>query len=755
MDDNLKKAALDYHQFPRPGKLEIHPTKVMSTRNDLALAYSPGVAHACTAIAEDANSAFDYTARGNLVGVVSNGTAVLGLGNIGALASKPVMEGKAVLFKKFSGIDVFDIEIDELDPQALIDTVARLEPTFGGINLEDIKAPDCFIVERELRQRMNIPVFHDDQHGTAIVVAAAVINGLRLVEKDIAKVKLVASGAGAAALSCIGLLVTLGLKRENIWITDIEGVVYRGRTQLMDEFKSIYAQDTQARTLDDVIDAADVFLGLSAGGVLKPAMVEKMAAKPIIMALANPNPEILPEDARAVRPDAILATGRSDYPNQVNNVLCFPFMFRGALDVGATTINEEMKAACVYAIADLAHRSADDVVRKTYASENLKFGPEYLIPKPFDKRLISAIAPAVAKAAMESGVATRPIADLDTYRDSLNQFVYRSGLLMKPVFEAAQRNPKRVIFAEGHRGRILMAAQQIVDQKLAHPILVGRVELIEKNIAGLGLNMRIGADISCIDPQDEGQMQPYIEAYQRMMQRKGVTPEEAQAVVHGSQTAVASLALHHGDGDAMICGRVSRFHHHLRYVRTIVGMADGVQRLSTMAGLIMPSATVFICDTHVNPDPSCEQIVESTLLAAAELKRMGVAPRVALLSYSNFGTSEQDSPRKMRRAYQMLREVVPDLEVDGEMHADIAFKAAERKQHFPHSTLIGNANLLVMPNLEAANITYNLLRALGGGVSIGPIMLGTDKPAHIVDQSVSVRGLLNMTAVAVLRAQQA
>lgn len=754
MSDELRLAALKYHQYPKPGKLAIQATKRMDTQADLALAYSPGVAYACTAIEEDPLASYDYTARSNLVGVVTNGTAVLGLGAIGGLASKPVMEGKAVLFKKFAGIDCFDIELDENDPQNVIDTVARLEPTFGGINLEDIKAPDCFVIERELRERMKIPVFHDDQHGTAIVVSAAILNGVEVVGKQLDEVKLVASGAGAAALSCLNLLVSLGVKRENIWVTDIEGVVHKGRTAHMDEYKAEFAQETEARTLNDVIAGADIFLGLSAGGVLKPAMVEQMAERPLIMALANPNPEILPEDAKAVRPDAILATGRSDYPNQVNNVLCFPFIFRGALDVGATTINEAMKVATVRAIAKLAKTDAAEAVRNTYAGESLKFGSEYLIPKPFDPRLIATIAPAVAKAAMESGVATRPIDDFGAYSDRLNQFVHESGMIMKPVFESARKNPKRVIFAEGQRGKILMAVRQILDEGIAVPILVGRQDVMEENIAGMGLDLTPGKDFEIIDPRDNARLAAFVTDYHNMMSRRGVTDDEAQAVIQSSQTALAAMALNAGEADALICGRVGRFHHHIRHIYQIVGKAPGVVDLSTLMMMIMPKGTFFICDTHVTPDPTAEEIAEMTLLSAAEVRRYGLEPAVALLSYSNFGSSSQPEAKKMRRALALLRDKAPDLNVDGEMHADSALNPRLRAQQFPHSTLEGVANLLIMPSLEAANITYNMFKELGGGSTVGPIMVGTAKPAHIVTQSVSVRGLVNMTAIAVARAQQ-
>lgn len=751
--EELRDQALRYHKFPQPGKLAIHATKPMDTQLDLALAYSPGVAFACEAIAEDENTSYDYTARSNLVGVVTNGTAVLGLGAIGALASKPVMEGKAVLFKKFADLDCFDIEVAEDDPQMVIETVARLEPTFGGINLEDIKAPDCFVIESELKKRMNIPVFHDDQHGTAIVVCAAVVNGLEVVGKDIKDVKVVASGAGAAALSCLNLLVSLGLPRENVWVSDIKGVVYEGRTELMDEYKGIYAQATDARTLDDIIGEADVFLGLSAGGVLKADMVKKMARSPLILALANPHPEILPDEAKAVRPDAILATGRSDYPNQVNNVLCFPFIFRGALDVGATEINEEMKKATVRAIAELARQDAAEVVRTTYADESLKFGPDYLIPKPFDPRLIAIVAPAVARAAMETGVARRPIEDFAKYEEKLNQFVFQTGMVMKPVFEKARQNPKRVIFAEGERGRILMATKEILDQGIAIPVLIGRLEAVQATLDGLGVRLTPGKDFEVIDPQSDPRVEVIAEEYHKIRARGGVSYDEALSVIRGSSTALAAMALRLGYGDAMICGRVGRFAKHLGHVERIVGRGEGVVDLSTMTAMILPKGTFFICDTHVTPNPTAEEIAEMAILGAKEVERFGMEPKVALLSYSNFGTRDEESPRKMRRALEILKEKAPDLEVDGEMHADSALDAAKRDAEFEYSSLIGQANLLVMPNLDAANITYNLLRKIGGGITIGPIMIGTNQPAHIMTNSVSVRGLVNMTALAVARAQ--
>lgn len=754
MSEELKQAALDYHQLPKPGKLEIKATKPMATQGDLALAYSPGVAHACEAISADENASYDYTARSNLVGVVTNGTAVLGLGAIGALASKPVMEGKAVLFKKFADIDCFDIEIKETDPDKMIETVARLEPTFGGINLEDIKAPDCFHIEQSLKKQMNIPVFHDDQHGTAIVVSAAILNGIEVVGKDIKKVKLVASGAGAAALSCLNLLMNLGLPRENIWVTDLEGVVYQGRTELMDEYKATFAQPTDKRTLGEVIDGADIFLGLSAGGVLKSKMVKTMADQPLIMALANPYPEILPEEAKAVRPDAILATGRSDYPNQVNNVLCFPFIFRGALDVGATEINEEMKVATVRAIAELARRDAADVVRSTYAGETLRFGPDYLIPKPFDPRLIAIVAPAVAKAAIATGVARRPILDFSAYKEKLNQFVFQSGMIMKPVFEAARQDPKRMVFAEGYRGTVLMATKQILDEGIAIPILVGRKSLIQENITSMGLDLTAGKDFEVIDPTKDERIKHYAREYHAIRERQGVTYVEALGVMEGNATALAAMVLRCEDADAMICGRSGRFNKHLGHIKTIIGRAKGVVDLSTLTAMLMPHGTFFICDTHVTPDPTAQEIAEMTMLASQEIRRFGLEPKVALVSYSNFGTrSGEKTPTKMQDALSILRHSAPDIEVDGEMHADAALDPEIRKEYFPNSTLEGPANLLVMPNLDAANIAYNMFKELGGGVTIGPIMIGTSKPAHVVTPSITVRGLVNMTALAVARVQ--
>ena len=750
----LDDQALQYHEEPFPGKMAIVATKPLATQRDLALAYSPGVAAPCLAIADDPLSASRYTSRGNLVAVITNGTAVLGLGAIGALASKPVMEGKAVLFKKFSGIDVFDIEVDELDPARFVDIVASLEPTFGGINLEDIKAPECFIIERELRKRLKIPVFHDDQHGTAIVVCAAVVNGLRVVGKELADVKLVASGAGAAALACLDLLVSIGLPREHVTVCDRTGVIYTGRAEDIDEFKARYARDTEDRTLADAIADADIFLGLSAGGALKPEMVEKMADKPMILALANPNPEILPEDALAVRPDAVLATGRSDYPNQVNNVLCFPFLFRGALDVGATTINEEMKQACVKAIADLAVAESSDIVREAYGSESLNFGPEYLIPKPFDPRLILQIAPAVAQAAMDSGVATRPIEDMALYRDRLSRFVFRSGNLMKPIFESARQAPKRVVYAEGEDERVLQAVQQVVDDGLARPTLVGRPEVIADRIGRLGLRIAPEQDFDLINPESDPRFSEFWRAYHALRERDGLSPEEARTQVRTQNTVIAALAVHLGYADAMLCGAVGRFGQHFRHVLPIIKRAQGVKRCSAMSALILQSGTFFVCDTHVQPDPSAEDLAEIAHLCSEEMRRFGITPKVAMLSYSNYGVSRGASPRKMRRATELLKQIAPDLEVDGEMHADSALSESIRERLFPNAELSGQANLLVMPNLDAAHIAFHMLKVLGNGVPLGPILVGTERPAHIVTASASVRRLVNMTALAVVDAQK-
>ena len=750
----LRKAALEYHEFPTPGKISVTPTKPLSNQRDLALAYSPGVAAACEEIVEDVANSFRYTARGNLVGVVTNGTAVLGLGDIGPEASKPVMEGKAGLFKKFAGIDVFDIEINEKDPQKLVDIIASLEPTFGGINLEDIKAPECFFVERELRKRMKIPVFHDDQHGTAIVVGAGITNALKVVGKDIKKVKLVASGAGAAALACLDLLVDLGLPRENIWVTDLAGVVYEGRTELMDPDKAHFAQKTDLRTLAEVIDGADIFLGLSAAGVLKQDMVKRMADKPIIFALANPNPEILPELAKEVRPDVIMGTGRTDYPNQVNNVLCFPFIFRGALDVGATTITREMEVAAVHAVAELARQEQSDIVASAYGIQDLSFGPEYLIPKPFDPRLIVKIAPAVAQAAMLSGVAQRPIEDMDAYRQHLQQFVYHSGTLMKPIFSAARKVPmenKRIVFAEGEEERVLRAVQIVVDEKLASPILIGRPSVIAHRIERFGLRLREGVDFAVVNPEHDERFRDYWETYYKLMARKGVTPQYAKLELRRRSTLIGAVMIHKGEADGMICGTVSNTAAHLRYIDQVIGGTNCVY--AAMNGLVLPGRQIFLTDTHVNVDPTAEQLAEITIMAAEELCRFGIKPKVALMSHSNFGSSEAPSAVKMRETLAILRERAPTLEVDGEMHGDAALDEKLRDSLVPDSTLKGEANLLVMPNIDAANIAYNLLKtAAGNNIAIGPILLGAKKPVHILTPSATVRRILNMTALTVVDA---
>ena len=754
--DTLRKAALDYHEFPTPGKLAIAPTKQMVNQNDLALAYSPGVAAACEEIVKDPANAFRFTSRGNLVAVITNGTAVLGLGAIGPLAAKPVMEGKAVLFKKFAGIDVFDLEVDQRDPDKLIEIIAALEPTFGGINLEDIKAPECFYIERRLRERMKIPVFHDDQHGTAIIVGAAVTNGLEVVGKKIDEVKLVVSGAGAAALACVELLVELGIRIENIWLTDLAGVVWQGRTELMDEDKARYAQVTDARTLAEVIPGADIFLGLSAGGVLKPEMVKAMAARPLILALANPTPEILPNEVRAVRDDAIIATGRTDYPNQVNNVLCFPFIFRGALDAGATTITRAMEIAAVKAIAELARFEQSDVVANAYGIEDLSFGPEYLIPKPFDPRLIVHIAPAVAKAAMDSGVASRPIADFDAYRQSLQQFVYHSGTLMKPVFAAARRVPaekSRIIFAEGEDERVLRAVQIVVDEKLARPILVGRPKVIEQSIEKYGLRIREGEHFTVVNPEFDERYHAYWSEYHAIMARRGVTPQYARIEMRRRTTLIAAMLLRMGEGDGMICGTFTTTWRHLQYIDRVIGLKPGANCYALMNGVVLPNRQLFIVDTHVNVDPTAAQLAEITVMAADAIRRFGVEPRAALLSHSNFGSSDTPSAQKMRETLRLLRESAPDLIVDGEMHADCALDEAQRRSVLPESTLTGQANLLVCPNLDAANIAYNLLKtAAGNNVAIGPVLLGCAAPVHILTPSATVRRIVNMTALTVMEA---
>ena len=756
----LRQAALEYHEFPTPGKVAISATKQLLNQHDLALAYSPGVAAPCEEIVKDPNNAYKYTARGNLVAVITNGTAVLGLGDIGPLASKPVMEGKAVLFKKFAGIDVFDLEIDEKhDLDKLVDIIASLEPTFGGINLEDIKAPDCFYVERKLRERMKIPVFHDDQHGTAICVGAAILNGLKVVGKDPKHVKLVTSGAGAAALACLSLLVKLGVPRENIWVTDLAGLVYEGRVELMDEDKSQFAQKTSQRTLREAIVDADIFLGLSAGGVLKGDMVKSMAAKPLIFALANPTPEILPEEVKAVRDDAIMATGRTDYPNQVNNVLCFPYIFRGALDAGASTITVEMEIAAVHAIADLAQAEQSEVVAMAYAGEQLAFGPEYLIPKPFDPRLMMKIAPAVAQAAADSGVALRPIADMDAYRERLQSFVYASGTTMKPIFTAAKKAlKKRVAYAEGEEERILRAAQIVVDEGIAVPTLIGRPSVIAERIEKFGLRLKEGVDYNVVNVEQDHRYRDFWQTYHQMTERKGITAQVAKIEMRRRLTLIGSMLLHKGDVDGLICGTWGTTAIHLHYIDQVIGKRQGgspstpqdVQIYACMNGLMLPGRQVFLVDTHVNYDPTAEELCEITVMAAEEMMRFGLKPKAALLSHSNFGSSNEPSAIKMRKTLALLREQAPWLDVDGEMHGDVALDGAARKVLMPNSTLHGDANLLVLPNIDAANIAYNLLKtAAGGNIAIGPVLLGAAKPVHVLTASTTVRRIVNMTALTV------
>ena len=754
MDPILRKQALDYHEFPTPGKISILPTKQLTNQRDLALAYSPGVAAACLEIAKDPINAFKYTARGNLVGVITNGTAVLGLGDIGPLAAKPVMEGKGVLFKKFAGIDVFDIELAERDLDKIVDAVAALEPTFGGINLEDIKAPDCFYIERKLRERMKIPVFHDDQHGTAIVVSAALVNGLSVVGKEIDKVKLVVSGAGAAALACLDLLLDLGMLKENIWVTDIEGVVYEGRKALMDPEKARFCQPTAARHLGDVIEGADVFLGLSAGGVLKPEMVAKMAARPIIFALANPDPEILPEVVKSVRQDAVIATGRTDYPNQVNNVLCFPFIFRGALDVGATTITRGMELAAVRAMADLARDEQSEVVTAAYGTEGISFGPEYLIPKPFDPRLIIKIAPAVARAAMDDGVATRPILDMDAYEDRLQEFVYLSGNFMKPILTAARlADKRRIVFAEGEEERVLRAVQVVLDEGLAAPVLIGRPAVIEKRIARFGLRMHAGEDFLVVNPEQDDRYREYWEAYYELTERSGVTAQYAQIEMRRRHTLIGAMMIRKGHADGMICGTFGTHSLHLHYIDQVLGRAAGANVYAAMNILILQHRTIAMVDTHVNENPSALELAEITITAAREMRALGLEPRIALLSHSNFGSGNSESARKMREVLQIIRARAPELNIDGEMHGDVALDAELRKALMPRSTLQGDANLLVLPSIESANISYNLLkRAAGNNVAIGPMLMGCAAPVHVLTASATVRRLVNMTAIAVVQA---
>ena len=751
--DDLRSGSMIYHRYPRPGKLEIQPTKPLGNQRDLALAYSPGVAAPCEAIAADLEMAAELTSRQNLVAVISNGTAVLGLGNIGPLASKPVMEGKAVLFKKFAGIDVFDIEVAENDADRFVEVVAALEPTFGGINLEDIKAPECFEIEAKLRERMAIPVFHDDQHGTAIIVGAAVLNAVDLTGKAMDAIKIVASGAGAAALACLNLLVSLGVRRENIWISDLEGVVYKGRVALMDQWKSIFAQETDKRTLSDIIEGADVFLGLSAGGVLKPEMVARMAPKPLILALANPNPEIMPEAARAVRPDAMMCTGRSDYPNQVNNVLCFPYIFRGALDVGARTINEEMKLAAVAAIARLAREAPSDVAAKAYGGEVSTFGAESLIPSPFDPRLILRIAPAVAKAAIASGVARRPITDFKAYEERLSGFVFRSGFIMKPIFEQAKAAPKRVIYSDGEDERVLRAAQIAIEEGFAIPMLIGRPSVIESRCERYGLSIRPGKNVEVINPDDDPRYRDYVATLIELMGRKGVTPDAARTLVRTNSTVIAAIAVMRGDADAMIAGLEGRFNSKLRNIRDIIGLKPGVRDLSAMTLMITTKGHYFLADTHVKHDPNAEDVADIALLCAGHVARFGITPKIALLSHSDFGDSDAPSAIKMRQALTLIRAHAPDLEVDGEMQGDTALVQAIRAKRLPDCSLDGDANILVMPNLDAANIAQQLIKVLADALPVGPILLGTAKPAHVLTTSVTARGVVNMTALAVVEAQ--
>ncbi len=747
----LRSAALEYHEFPTPGKVSIQATKQLANQHDLALAYSPGVAAPCEEIVKDPDNAYKYTSKGNLVAVITNGSAVLGLGDIGPLASKPVMEGKGVLFKKFAGIDVFDLEIAEKNLDKLVDIIASLEPTFGGINLEDIKAPDCFYVERKLRERMKIPVFHDDQHGTAIVVGAAILNGIKVAGKDLKKVKLVTSGAGAAALACLGLLVKMGVPKSNIFVTDLAGVVYEGRTELMDEDKIQFVQKTSARTLDDVIEGADIFLGLSAGGVLKPAMVKKMAKQPLILALANPTPEILPEEVLSVRTDAIIATGRSDYHNQVNNVLCFPYIFRGALDAGASTITDEMEIASVYAIAELAQAEQSEVVAAAYVGEKLVFGPEYLIPKPFDPRLMMKIAPAVAKAAADSGVARRPIQDMEAYIEKLQSFVYASGSIMKPIYAAAKLGAKkRVCFAEGEEERVLRAVQIVVDEGLAKPTLIGRPAIIAQRIEKFGLRLQEGKDYQVVNVEQDHRYRDFWQTYWHMMARKGVTQQLAKIDMRRRLSLIGTMMLHKGEVDGLICGTWSTPDVHLNYVDQVIGNRKGVSTYACMNGLLLPDRQVFLVDTHINYDPTAEQLCEITTMAAEEMRRFGLQPKAALLSHSNFGTSNHASALKMRETLALLKKNAPWLEVDGEMHGDVALDGNERARQIPDTTLIGDANLLVLPNLDSANIAYNLLKtAAGGNIAIGPVLLGAAKPVHILTASATVRRIVNMTALTV------
>ncbi|HRX36118.1 MAG TPA: NADP-dependent malic enzyme [Aestuariivirga sp.] len=752
ISSDLKSGALVYHAEPRPGKLEVRATKPLGNQRDMALAYSPGVAAVSEAIHADPALVSSYTARANLVGVISNGTAVLGLGNIGPLASKPVMEGKAVLFKKFADIDVFDIEVGETGVEGFVNTVAALEPTFGGINLEDIKAPECFEIEQQLRARMNIPVFHDDQHGTAVIVGAAVTNAIKLAGKDIGSVKIVASGAGAAALACLNQLVSLGANPRNIWVTDIEGVVYSGREKLMDPWKAVFAQETEARTLAEVIPDADIFLGLSAGGVLKPEMVKAMAQDPLILALANPNPEIMPEDAIAVRPDAMICTGRSDYPNQVNNVLCFPYIFRGALDVGASAINEEMKRAAVNAIAGLAREAPSDVVARAYGGETRGFGKESLIPAPFDPRLILRVAPAVARAAMDTGVATRPITDFDAYVEKLQRFVFRSGFIMRQIFATAKRAPKRVIYADGEDERVLRAAGVVLEEAIAKPILIGRPAVIESRLKRYGLTIRPGIDFDIVNPEDDPRYRDYVATYVDIAGRRGITPDAARTLVRTSTTVIAAIAMQRGEADAMICGLEGRYRGKLRHIRDIIGLAPGVKALASMSLMITSRGILFLSDTHVQADPSAEAIADTVLMCASHLERFGIVPKIGLIAHSDFGDYDTPVTLKMRKALALIHERAPGLEIDGEMQADTALIEGVRNRKLPSSTLRGEANLLVMPDLTSANAAYQMMKVFGDALPVGPILLGAAMPAHILTGSVTSRGVVNMTAIAVAEA---
>jgi malate dehydrogenase (oxaloacetate-decarboxylating)(NADP+) len=754
MTDEFYQTALEYHRLPKPGKIEIMPTKPLSTQLDLSLAYTPGVAAACEAIMRSPSEIMNLTARSNLVAVVTNGSAVLGLGNIGPYAAKPVMEGKAVLFKKFAGIDVFDIEINQSDPYKLVDIITSLEPTFGAINLEDIKAPECFLVEEELKKRIKIPVFHDDQHGTAIIVGAAVLNSLELVNKDMGSVKLVCCGAGAAAIACLKLLLGLGLKRENIFVLDIDGVVYKGRTLNMDPHKEFFAQDTPFRELPDLLEGADIFLGLSAGNLVKPEWLKRMRSNPLILALANPTPEIFPQDVKKVCPDAIVATGRSDHPNQVNNVLCFPFIFRAALDVGATTINEEMKLACVKALAELAKAELSDVVAGAYGTQDLKFGPDYIIPKPFDPRLMIELAPAVAKAAMDSGVATRPLESLDTYREKLIEYVFRSGLAMKPIFARAKKKPMRVVYAEGEEERVLQACQVVINEGLARPILVGRPAVIQNRIERLGLRIKIDTDFELVDPQQDSRYPIYWQHYHSLMERKGISPDDARLMVRTSTTVIAALMVSLGDADAFICGSYGQYMRHLHHIKNLIGLKETASVWGALSAIIVGGGVYFVTDTYVNEDPSASEIAQITLMAIEQVREFGFTPKVALLSHSNFGSSTSASAQKMRDAMCLLHQQEPALEIEGEMHADSALNEAIRTRIFPHSRLKGAANLLVMPNLDAANISYNLVKSLADGQPIGPLLLGGAKPGHILTPSVTVRGIINMSAMASVTAQK-